>query len=125
MEWLGNPRFVSPLDFEQDYVKPLGELFTRCSIDEGRKIIDNFIAFNQKLLARGIIDKSFNVTKNYGMSSTGDIILIDIGEIFDDPEKIARQIRDKAWVKPYVCNEIANVELRLYFLKRMDEEFRV
>ncbi len=121
--WMANPEFVNKLDFEQDKVESLAQVFDKSSVEEGKKLVDKFVEFNKKLFSFGIIDKSFNITKNYGIDSKGDVVLIDIGEIFDSKEKIEQQRKERAWAKFYVCDEIKSLDVRDYFLKRMDEEF--
>lgn len=122
-EWLGNPRFINELDFEQDKVTALHDVFARATTEETKKIIDAFIIFNSKLLELGVIDKSFNITKNYGLNKDGEIVLIDIGELFEDTKSIYEQIKNKAWAKQYVAGCIEDVDARDYFLTEMDKCF--
>ncbi len=122
-QWVGNPMFLEGLDFEQDKIKPLHEVFEAATIDEAKRVVDLFIVFNKELLSKGVIDKSFNITKNYGINDREEIVLIDIGELFDDPELIERQRRDRAWDKPYVAGCIKNEEVRNYFIQQMNKEF--
>ena len=88
-----------------------------------KSIVDQFIILNKQLLEKGIIDKSFNITKNYGINEAGELILIDIGELFDSLERIRNQIIRRAWDKHYVAGCIKNEEAREYFIKKMDENF--
>jgi hypothetical protein len=74
-------------------------------------------------LERGVIDKSFNITKNYGLNEKDEIVLIDIGELFDDPERIKQQCIDRAWDKDYVAGCIENEDARKYFVQEMDKNF--
>ena len=122
-EWLGNPKFINDLDFEQDKAFPLHDIFSQSEVEEAKGIIDKFVEFNKKLLERGVIDKSFNITKNYGLNSDGEIVLIDIGELFDNPERIKEQCAGRAWAKDYVAGRIANDVAREYFIKEMDKNF--
>ena len=69
--WLGNPRFINELDFEQDKAKPLHDVFTDSDTAMIKQIIDKFVVFNRQLMERGVIDKSFNITKNYGLNELG------------------------------------------------------
>ena len=75
LPWLGNPKFLQGLDYEQDKALPLHEVFTKSDIVRIKSIIDKFIIFNKELLGKGIIDKGFNITKNYGLNRKGEIIL--------------------------------------------------
>ncbi|MFA6295397.1 MAG: hypothetical protein WC666_03160 [Candidatus Paceibacterota bacterium] len=123
-EWLGNPKFINELDFEQDKAKPLHEVFENSDTEKIKQIIDKFVVFNSQLLEKGVIDKSFNITKNYGLNEKGEIVLIDIGELFDDLNLIKRQCIDRAWDKNYVAGCIGNEEARKYFVQEMDKNFR-
>lgn len=122
--WLGNPKFLNGLNYEQDKAQPLHDIFENSGTESIKSIIDEFIVFNKRLLEKGVIDKSFNITKNYGLNKEGKIILIDIGELFDNPERIKKQITDRAWDKNYVAGCIKNVEAQEYFVKKMDENFK-
>lgn len=123
--WLGNPKFLGNFDYEQDKARPLHDVFENSDTTAIKSIIDEFIIFNKRLLENGIIDKSFNITKNYGINKEGNIILIDIGELFDDQAKIKKQILDRAWDKNYVAGCIKDKEAREYFIKKMDENFKI
>ena len=72
----------------------------------------------------GVIDKSFNITKNFGLDENNEIVLLDIGELFDDPTRIRKQLQDRAWAKKYVANCIGNEETRNYFVRQMDANFK-
>ncbi len=121
--WIGNPKFVGGLDYEQDKAQPLHDVFEDADTASSKSVIDKFIIFNKQLLELGIIDKSFNITKNYGLDGGREIIMIDIGELFDDPVRIKKQITDRAWDRNYVSGCIKDKEAREYFIKEMDKNF--
>ncbi|HAQ03093.1 TPA: hypothetical protein DEP30_03750 [Candidatus Nomurabacteria bacterium] len=123
-EWMANPRFINKYDFEQDKVSPLHEVFESSNTEEAKKIIDLFIEFNLKLLNLGVIDKGFNITKNYGLDNDGQIVLIDIGELFDNKELINQQLKDRGWTHSYVGGCIQDKEAREYFISEMDRNFK-
>src|SRR3989338_523644 len=122
--WIGNPKFLNELDFEQDKVRPLHDVFSTCDVDTAKRTIDKFVEFNKRLLEMGVIDKSFNITKNFGLDENNEIVLLDIGELFDDPTRIRKQLQDRAWAKKYVANCIGNEETRNYFVRQMDANFK-
>lgn len=122
-EWMANPKFVSKYNFEQDKVIPLHKAFENLNTVEINKIIDLFIEFNLNLLNIGVIDKGFNITKNYGLNNDGQIVLIDIGELFDDKDYINNKIKSRGWEKSYVGGCIKDEEARQYFIKEMDKNF--
>ena len=120
---IANPHFINELDFEQDKVTPIHDLFSRSDVLSMKNTIDKFIFFNKKLLGLGVIDKSFNITKNYGLNTKDEIVLIDIGELFDSNDAIKKQMIDRAWDKSYVAGCIQNEEVRRYFIEEMDKNF--
>lgn len=124
-EWMANPKFINKYDFEQDKVRPLHEIFESSNTEEAKKIIDKFIEFNLKLLNLGVIDKGFNITKNYGIDKNGQIVLIDIGELFDDEELIKKQLKNRGWTHSYVGGCIKDKEAQEYFISEMDRNFKV
>lgn len=122
-EWVGNPKFLSGVDFEQDKVRPLHEVLKNVDVKEGRVIVDKFIEFNKKLIDLGVIDKSFNITKNYGLSRGDRVVLTDLGELFDDLVLIERKRKEKIWLRYYVIENIKNKEVREYFINEMNKNF--
>ncbi len=122
-EWLANPKFINKYDFEQDKVIPLHDVFKNLDTDEIKKIIDQFIELNKKLMSLNFIDKSFNITRNYGINNNGEVVLIDIGELFDKKELIDKQIKNRVWDKSYVAGRIENMEAREYFINEMNKNF--
>lgn len=124
-EWMANPRFINKYDFEQDKVQPLHKVFEDLDSEEIKKLIDKFIEFNLKLLNLGVIDKGFNITKNYGINNEEQIVLIDIGELFDNKELVNKQIKDRGWTHNYVGGCIKDEEAREYFISEMDRNFKL
>lgn len=122
--WIGNPKFVSELDFEQDKVTTLHDYFKSLAESEGQKLIDDFVIFNKKLLEKGVIDKSFNIGKNFGVNNEREIILTDIGELFYGDESINKQISIKPWSKNYITDHIPQ-NLVDYFIAKMDTNFTI
>ena len=120
---MANPKFISKYNFEQDKVTPLHDIFKISNTEKAKNIIDLFIEFNLKLLNIGVIDKGFNITKNYGLDSNEQIVLIDIGELFDDKKLINKQLEERGWIKSYVGGCIVDEEAREYFIQEMDKSF--
>ncbi len=119
---LGNPKVLNEFDYEQDKVIPIHQYFEMVDVTKGKEIIDRFIEFNKILVAHSLIDKSFNMTKNFGVDEQNRIVLIDLGELYSSETEIKKQIKKQMWRLPYVAKVIPD-PLRPYFLKRMDGEF--
>ena len=122
-ELLANPILKDNYNYEQDKVLALHEAFVHLNTNEIKKIIDQFVKLNKKLMNLGFIDKSFNFTKNYGLNARGEIVLIDIGELIDNEELINKQIKNRVWTKSYISGRIKNKEARGYFINEMDKNF--
>ncbi|HVV15247.1 MAG TPA: hypothetical protein VHD55_02535 [Candidatus Paceibacterota bacterium] len=122
--WMvGNPKPLNELDYEQDKLIPLHERINGISLEKAKGYIDRFVDFNKTLLERGLIDKSFNITKNFGIDSEGRIVLMDLGELHSEKLAIEKQRRKRMWTYPYVVNCILDEEVRAYYVQRMDESF--
>ncbi len=86
------------------------------------RAIDAFVEFNKMLMSRKLIDKSFNISKNFALDDRGRVVLMDLGELYSSTQAIDRQIRDRAWSKHYIVDPLP-VGLREYFIGRMDNAF--
>lgn len=121
---MGNPKILNSLDYEQDKVIPLHEALSLYDDKQGKEIVDLFVEFNKALIQRSIIDKSFNITQNFALDRSGRVILMDLGELYSSKVAIEKQINNRAWAKHYVVNPLP-INLRDYFVQRMDAESRV
>jgi len=122
-EFIGNPKRLKGLDYEQDRLVPLHDFFAKSTLEENKKIVDKFIIFNQNLLKLGIVDRYFNVSKNFCLNEKGEIVLTDIGELMDNKEGILEQRKKRIWAVDYIAGCIKNKELRDYFVNQMDRSF--
>lgn len=118
--FFGNPKILNETDYEQDFVIPLEQYLKTISIEDGKKIIDEFISLNKFLISNNVVDKSFLIGRNYGIDKNKKVILIDIGELYTEKEKIQRQIHIQPWDHPYVTSTIPP-QLRQYFVDEMNK----
>ncbi|MCB9806144.1 hypothetical protein H6775_03225 [Candidatus Nomurabacteria bacterium] len=118
-KYFANAEIKDGLNYEQDKLIPLGDYFKTHTEEEGRFVIDEFVDFNKFLISENICDKSFNITKNFGIYEDGTIALIDIGELYIG-DMVKRQINLKIWQKHYVLNFLP-LNLQSYFLEKMEE----
>jgi hypothetical protein len=116
----GNPKILNDSDYEQDLLVPINKYLRDVSVEDGRKIVDNFVLLSKLFIENEVIDKSFLIGKNYGINKDGKIILTDIGELFVGKEKVMNQVNLKPWDHPYVTKTIPK-QLRMYFVKEMDK----
>jgi hypothetical protein len=120
---MGNPRVLNELDYEQDKMIPLHEQLDKVSAAEAKILIDHFIAFNALLVERSLVDKSFNITKNFGLDRGGRVVLMDLGELYSSKAAIDEQRRKRMWASKYVTRAIPDKEIRGYYIEQMDKHF--
>lgn len=123
LDLLANPVLLGGYDYTQDFCIPLYVVFQNISTEKGKDIIDRFIAFSLKLLDLGVIDLSFRMPTNFGLTKDGDVVLLDIGEIQDDREIIIQQRKARYWQLPYIDASIKDKEVCAYYRKQMDTFF--
>ncbi len=120
----GHPKILdNGIDYEQDKAVPIKDYLKTASFLDSKLVVDKFIELNKILVKSKLIDKSFNIGKNFGLNEKGEIVLIDLGEIWSSPENIQKQITNKAWMRPYVLKPMPSKELLAYFITRMNESF--
>jgi hypothetical protein len=119
---LGNPRVLNELDYEQDKVTPLRRCLKSATLEEAKKIIDAFVEFNKTLIGHSLIDRNFLITDNFATSADGNIILVDLGELYSDPKVIRDHIAKRPWTVPDVLNSLPK-NFRNYFVEKMDFAF--
>lgn len=120
---IGNPELLPNFDYTQDKVVPLQKLLNNLDTEKAKKLVDEFIILNKKMMELGFIDLSFKIAVNFGLNSEGKIILTDIGEIVTDPNRIVSQRKERDWHSNYVSDQIKNVEVRKYYQDQMDLHF--
>lgn len=118
--FFGNPLLLNGTDYEQDKIVPLEKHLATLSTEEGRRCIDAFVAFTEMLIAHRLVDRSFLIGKNYGVNAEGAVVLLDIGELYSDPEQIKKRISVRPWDHEYVTGTVP-ASLRSYFIERMNE----
>lgn len=120
---MGNPKILEGLNYEQDKLQPLHKVLGQIPVFEGKKLIDNFVAFNSMLLEKKLIDKSFKIGVNFGLDVQDRVVLMDIGELYSNEQAIEERRKKRVWDSPYLVRAIPNKELREYYIKQMDTHF--
>lgn len=119
---LGNPHARNEFDYEQDVAIPLRKQLECAKLEEGKKIIDAFVEFNKILVKNSLIDRNFLITDNFAMNATGNIVLIDLGELYSDAKQIHDHILKRPWTSSDVLNSLPK-NLRDYFVEKMNAVF--
>lgn len=116
---LGNPQVRNKLDYEQDKLTSLRVKLERGTLKEGEDIVDAFVEFNKMLIKNSLIDRNFLITDNFAMDDKGRIVLMDLGELCSDPEKIKMHLSNKPWSSWDTLNSMPK-NLRGYFIQKME-----
>lgn len=125
LSWFSNPLFTENLDYEQDMVTDLQTVLNNSLSKDSKELLDKTAVFCKVLAQNGVIDKFFNVSKNFGVDKNGNIVMIDIGELVTAPDKIQEQIESRPWASEAHSEKITQSNLRRYFIDRMDSLFGV
>jgi len=111
----------SGLAYEQDKVRPLRMVFKEGDDESNKAVIDSFVELTLQLFNEGIGDKGFNISNNFGLDTSGRVVLIDLGEVYSG-DRLLQQIVNKSWASDYVLDGLPNT-LRLYFIQKMNFAF--
>jgi hypothetical protein len=118
----GSPKMISEYDYEQTYAEPLSRYLKRVSTEKGKEMIDAFIEFNKTLARNSLLEKNCNIGDNFGINESGEIVIIDLGEICTSQKEIQQQINNRVWAAPDVLSRIPS-SLHAYLVEKMDQAF--
>ena len=119
---LGNPTFLDGrLAYDQDFVTPIEDVLrSNEAIDLGglaTSVVDNIIA----LWSYGIADVTYNITLQYGVTGTGNVILLDLGELTFDSEQVLRDIEAQKWLASWSFKWLAEKQIESEFAAAMQQ----
>jgi hypothetical protein len=103
---LGNPFFLGDLCYEQDRATVLEDYFRSHSLSESKDAIDQYIVLLFRLWEHGFNDRPFKFHLNFGMNKSGNVILLDLGELYFEKEKALERIKARLWERVHLCDEV-------------------
>ncbi len=123
---LGNFKRRKGLDYEQDKVIPLQDYCKTFSGDSKKKckvVVDKFIKLVDTFYSDyGFIDKAMKFGKNFGIDNNGQVILIDIGEIWFELKSIKKRVEKRTWSNADNMEGVPKY-LREYYIQGLDKIF--
>lgn len=119
---LANPTINSDYSYEQDWVTPVIVYFKNHTYEENIKIIDQYVNLIFLFWSYGFGEQPFKLLLNYGVTSTGELVFFDLGELYFTKEKATERIQSRHWYKTYFPS---GVELKAYYFKKMDEVMNI
>jgi len=122
--------FFAIIEFNDDHIVQenlitLRDFLKIHTLDENKKIILHYFEFVKELWENGLFETTFNFTINYGLSSSNEIKLIDVGEFCFEKEKLIKYIRNKEWLRQWSYNSLKDIELKKYFRDNANKFFTV
>lgn len=124
--WLfGNPVFDEAGSYEQDKVKPLTEVLKRDDAESAVQLFEAYAELLEHMWSYGLSETSFNLMWNAGVDSSGRVVLLDFGELTDEKDVVATQIRTQAWMQQYVFRYLKpelSAHLARIFNERLTKE---
>jgi hypothetical protein len=119
--FLGHPVIGADLNYRQDRVIPFAEYFSTHDLEENKKIINLYVQNIFKTWTNGFSDTVYNFTINNGVSNSGEVILIDLGELSFDKREVLGYILSQSWLRTWSYKQISS-ELKEYFKNKMESE---
>lgn len=118
---LANPYFHGTACYDQDCCYPLGRALSDATPKNARSLIDKYIDTIEQCWRLGFSELSYMFTVNYGLTSTGDMALIDLGEVSFNRCDAEDAINEKRWLKHRSFRkDVKDEELRFYIAEAMD-----
>lgn len=122
LSFLGNPLFDKSGGYEQDKVLLLENALNGCSLDDGKKLFDQYTSLIHQTWKYGFSDIMFNFLENNGMDRNGKIIQSDFGEITFNKNEVLENIKNKRWLKSNHFIKFPGGELKEYYKFIMERE---
>ena len=108
----------------QDKVIPLEQIINK-DYDKSKIIIENFIKLIFECWKNGFSDKIFNLTINNGITDSGEIVLMDFGEMTFKKSDVEQDIEEKRWERSRDFKTRLRKDIKSYYKKRMIEEMTI
>jgi hypothetical protein len=122
LPFLGNPVFISNVNYEQDKVIPLREFLNISTVAESKTMFDQYAKLIQLLWHYGFSELTYNFLGNSGVNKENNLILSDFGELVFKKEEILQHIKDKKWLQATAYKMFPEGELKEYYEGIMEKE---
>lgn len=116
---IGNPIFCDSLEYTQEELVILKDYFNSHSLDENKKIVDNYIQNTFQTWKNGFSDIDFNFAMNSGVNRTGFVVLADINGLCFDKNELAELIKKQVWLDKHSFKHLIDGDLKKYFKQEM------
>jgi len=118
---IGNPTFVTSVDYEQDKVLLLMDYFESHSLEENKRIVDSYIELVKTLLKYGVHDYVYKFKNSYGVNQNGEVVFVDFNEVTFSKEKVLELVAEKRWQTEAQYRKFPEGDLKDYLGMRFSE----
>lgn len=123
-EWFGNPTFNGGEIYGQDLLPTFEEYFATHTPGENKNLIRKYVWRLTEFWQYGFSDDVFNFAKNNGVTKSGEVVLLDLGELTFSREQVAQSIREEKWLQgPVSYNLIPHRGVAEVFKREMEQYF--
>lgn len=118
----GNPDFEYGAQYTQDYMPLFGNAVRGATVEQGRLLVEQYIALQHNLWRHGIGDYIFKCAANNGVDIFGRVVLLDFGEITTDIGFMTKSLEQKSWLASNSYKNRLPDQLKSFYSKRMEAE---
>ncbi len=122
LSFLENPLFDRFGGYEQDKILLLEEIFRDCSLDYGKKLLDQYASLIHETWKFGFSDIRFNFLENNGININGKLIQSGFGEITLNKNQALDNLKNRKWLKANCFLTFPEGELKKYYASIMERE---
>jgi hypothetical protein len=109
----GSPK-AAALGYFQDLCVTFGRHLQLVSSADRHASIVRLSLFERSLAAEGFFDKAMNPHVNFGVNSQGDLVCLDLGEVFADKAFCLETLRSESWRMKRFWGELAPAEEQIF-----------
>ena len=124
-ELLGNPTIIDDNNYEQDFAITLGDVLHSSDLQKKKELIDKYIDNILACWGYGFSDTVFNFMINSGITSRGNVITTDLGELTFNRKEIEILVRDKHWEKRSSFNKLKDIDLKNYIREQFNTRITI
>jgi len=111
---------ISLSRIEQDKVTVLKNYLS--TYEQAQTWIDKYISFIFECWKHGFSERTYNLTVNNGVNSSGEIVLLDFGELTFSHDHVAHAISIRRWEKAWSFTKDLDERVKTYYSKQMREQ---
>ncbi len=119
---IGNPLIMAKHEYEQDKVLSFADKIRAANPEGQKKLVDGYVDHILSCWDYGFSDTVFNFMVNSGLTNSGDVLLIDLGELTWSKDEVADLVREKHWEKRSSYNKLWDIGLKKYLQQQFNKK---